>query len=125
VTVIDDRRVERSLRAKAETLHIGVANYCRFSDPKKALCLKLAGTPESTVPLIGMCDSARSPRATHHPQHRQLWTGHAGATKVVLIDNPRLSKPERARAQVAFDRATAVVKAIDQAASEASVTDDD
>lgn len=45
VTVIDDRRVERVLKAKAKTLHVGVGNYCWFSDPSKALCLKLAGTP--------------------------------------------------------------------------------
>jgi hypothetical protein len=115
VTVIDDRRVERLLRAKAETLHVGVANYCWFSDPRKALCLKLAGTPDAAEPMIGMCDSARCPQATHHPQHRQAWADHANATKVTFLDNPRLSKPERARAQAVFDRATAVVAEIDQA----------
>lgn len=117
VTVIDDRRVERLLRAKAETLHIGVANYCWFSDPRQALCLKLAGTPDATEPLIGMCDSARCPQATHHAQHRHVWANHAAATKVALIDNPRLSKPERARAGVAFERASAIVEAIDAAAT--------
>lgn len=116
-TVIDDRRVERLLRAKAETLHVGVANYCWFSDPRKALCLKLAGTPDAAEPLIGMCDSARCPQATHHPQHRQAWADHATATKVAFLDNPRLSKPERARAQAVFDRASAVVAEIDQAAT--------
>jgi hypothetical protein len=40
VTVIDDRRVERLRGAKAETLHVGMANYCWFSDPTKAHCLK-------------------------------------------------------------------------------------
>jgi hypothetical protein len=58
------------------------ANYCWFSDPRKALCLKLAGTPDATEPLIGMCDSARCPQATHHAQHRHVWANHAAATKV-------------------------------------------
>jgi len=117
VTIIDDRRVERLLRAKAETLHVGVANYCWFSDPRKALCLRLAGTPDASKPLIGMCDSARCPQATHHPVHRQVWADHAEATKVALIDNPRLSRLERERAKMAFDRAETMVDAIDSAAS--------
>ncbi|MER5891104.1 hypothetical protein ABT160_45450 [Streptomyces sp. NPDC001941] len=77
VTVIDDRRVERVLKAKARTLHIGIGNYCWFSDPGKALCPKLAGTPDADEPLMGMCDSARCPQATHHSQHRQIWADHA------------------------------------------------
>lgn len=120
VTVIDDRRVERLLRAKAATLHVGLANYCWFSDPRKALCLKLAGTPHATEPLIGMCDSARCPQATHHAQHRHVWADHAAATKVALIDNPRLSKLERARAGLAFDRAVVVIAAIDAASGGAT-----
>ncbi|MDQ6839356.1 MAG: integrase [Actinomycetota bacterium] len=123
VTVIDDRRVERLLRAKAETLHVGVANYCWFSEPRKALCLKLAGTPDAAEPMIGMCDSARCPQATHHPEHRQAWADHANATEVTFLDNPRLSKPERARAQAVFDRATAVVAEIDQATTPDSDSD--
>ena len=55
VTVADDRRVERALKARAATLHIGAANYCWFSDPAKALCLKLAGALDREQPLIGMC----------------------------------------------------------------------
>jgi hypothetical protein len=116
VTVIDDRRVERVLKAKAKALHIGVGNYCWFSDPAKALCLKLAGTPDAGTPLIGMCDSARCPQATHHPPHRQIWAHHAENTQAVFLGNPRLSKPERARAQAAFDRATRIIAEIDAAA---------
>ncbi len=115
VTVIDDRRVERVLKAKAKTLHLGIGNYCWFSDPGKALCLKLAGTPDTDEPLMGMCDSARCPQATHHPQHRQIWADHADNTQAVFLGNPRLSKPERARAQAAFDRATRIVTEIDAA----------
>ncbi|MGI5380801.1 integrase [Streptomyces sp. CA-251387] len=113
VTVIDDRRVERVLKAKAKTLHVGIGNYCWFSDPGKALCLKLAGTPDADEPLLGMCDSASCPQATHHSQHRKIWADHAENTQAVFLGNPRLSKPERARAQAAFDRATRVVAEID------------
>jgi hypothetical protein len=115
VTVIDDRRVERILKAKAKSLHVGVGNYCWFSDPNMALCLKLAGTPDATEPLLGMCDSARCPQATHHPQHRQTWADHADTTKAVFLGNPRLSKPEQVRAQTAFDRAVRIVAEIDAA----------
>ena len=114
-TVVDDRRVEGLLKATSKTLHVGVANYCWFTDPGKALCLKLAGTPEADQPLIGMCDSARCPQATHHPQHRAAWTAHAQNTEAVFLGNPRLSKPERARAQAVFDRATRIVAEIDAA----------
>lgn len=115
VTVIDDRRVERVLKAKAKTLHAGVGNYCWFSDPGKALCLKLAGTPNADQPLMGMCDSARCPQATHHPGHRQVWADHAENTRTVFLGNPRLSTLERARAQATFDRATRIVAEIDAA----------
>jgi hypothetical protein len=113
VTVIDDRRVERILKAQAKSLHLGVGNYCWFTDPSKALCLKVAGTPDAAEPLIGMCDSARCPQATHHPQHRQVWADHAETTRAVFLGNPTLSKPERARAQATFDRATRIVAEID------------
>ncbi|MFJ9683719.1 hypothetical protein ACIRP2_37725 [Streptomyces sp. NPDC101194] len=64
---------------------------------------------------MGMCDSARCPQATHHSQHRQIWANHAENTQAVFLGNPRLSRPERARAQAAFDRATRVVAGIDAA----------
>jgi len=115
VTVIDDRRVERLLKATAAALHVGVGNYCWFTDPSKALCLKLAGTPEADQPLIGMCDSARCPQATHHPEHRPVWAEHAQNINSVFLGNPRLSKPEQARARAAFDRAQRVLAEIDAA----------
>lgn len=113
VTVIDDRRVERVLKVKAKTLHIGVGNYCWFSDPSKALCLTLAGTPNADQPLLGMCDSARCPQATHHSRHRQVWAEHAENTRTVFLGNPRLSPLERARAQATFDRTTRIIAEID------------
>jgi hypothetical protein len=115
VTVIDDRRVERILKAKAKTLHTGVGNYCWFSDPSKALCLTLAGTPNTDQPLMGMCDSARCPQATHHDRHREVWADHADNTRAVFLGNPRLSTLERARAQATIDRATSIVAEIDAA----------
>ncbi|MEU3502801.1 hypothetical protein ABZ726_19260 [Streptomyces hundungensis] len=53
---------------------------------------------------------------TSHPQHlslRKIWNDHAENTQAVFLGNPRLSKPERARVQAAFDRATRVVAEID------------
>jgi len=117
-TVVDDRRIERLLKAKAKTLHVGPANYCWFTDPSKALCLKIAGTPTADRPLMGMCDSARCPQATHHAQHRQVWADHAANTKTVFLGNPRLSRPERQRAQDAYDRAMRIVTEIDNAHQE-------
>ncbi|MCX4664444.1 MULTISPECIES: integrase [Streptomyces] len=114
-TVADDRRVEKLLKTKAKTLHIGVANYCWFTDPAKALCLTMAGTPNATEPLMGMCDSARCPQATHHPQHRQAWTDHAENTRAVFLGNPRLSTPERQRAQQTYERSMRIVESIDAA----------
>ncbi|MET9735124.1 hypothetical protein ABZZ79_32125 [Streptomyces sp. NPDC006458] len=56
-----DQEVRALLAEIAGVLHLGVANYCWFIDPSKALCLKLAGTPNATKPLAGMCDSDRCP----------------------------------------------------------------
>ncbi|MDO0924099.1 hypothetical protein QQY24_01130 [Streptomyces sp. TG1A-8] len=62
-------------------LHVEVANFCWFRDPSKALCLKLAGNPNAKQPLVGMCDSARCPQATHHQSHRPVWL-----VQVTVID---------------------------------------
>ncbi|MGY1439111.1 hypothetical protein [Streptomyces reniochalinae] len=98
VTVIDDRRVERVLKAKAKTLRLGVGNSCWFFDPGKALCLKLAGTPDADEPLMGMCDSARCP----HKPPTTLSTGRSGPTtpttprpsSSATPDSPNLNGPE-------------------------------
>jgi len=73
----NDREVLNLLTKRADTLHLGIASYCWFTDPSRALCLKLAGTPDTSAPLAGMCDSARCPQATHHPCHRPIWADHA------------------------------------------------
>ena len=116
VTVIDDRRVERILKAKSATLHVGPGNYCWFSDPSKALCLRLAQTPDAAEPLLGMCDSARCSQATHHPVHRQVWAEHAQATRTVFLGTPRVSALEQGRALKAAERAERIVASIDNAA---------
>ncbi|MFI9163397.1 hypothetical protein [Kitasatospora aureofaciens] len=49
-----DRDGLNLLTKRAKTLHIGPANFCWFTDPSRALCLKLAGTPTADRPLVGM-----------------------------------------------------------------------
>jgi hypothetical protein len=56
-----DREVLNLITKRAQALHLGAANYCWFTDPSRALCLKLAGTPHAD--RAGMCDSARCPQA--------------------------------------------------------------
>lgn len=114
----DDRHLENLLRKQAKTLHVGPANFCWFRDPSKALCLRLAGTPNAAKPLVGMCDSARCPQATHHPCHRPVWAGQATAIDV-FIESPRVARCEKARLVPERDRALRVVAEID-ATSQAS-----
>ena len=112
-----DREVLNLLTKRARTLHLGAANYCWFTDPSRALCLKLAGTPHADRPLAGMCDSARCPQATHHPCHRPVWAEHAKQTKTFLGSLGPSRKTERARLQADHDRARRVLDAIDTAAN--------
>ena len=106
-----DREILNLLTKRAKTLHLGAANYCWFTDPSRALCLKLAGTPNASKPLAGMCDSARCPQATHHPRHRPVWAEHAAADQ----DLPRPARPHpqdrTARLQADYDRALRVLGA--------------
>jgi len=96
-------------------LHLGPANYCWFTDPSRALCLKLAGTPNADRPLAGMCDSARCPQATHHGIHRPVWVAHAERTKTFLGQLGRTRTAERTRLRVDYDRAMRVIAEIDAA----------
>lgn len=112
-----DREVLNLLTKRAQTLHLGAANYCWFTDPSRALCLKLAGTPHADQPLAGMCDSARCPQATHHPCHRPVWAEHAEQTKTFLGSLGPSRKTERARLQADHGRALRVLDAIDIAAN--------
>jgi hypothetical protein len=112
-----DREILSLLTRRASTLHLGTANYCWFTDPSRALCLKLAGTPAADKPLAGMCDSARCPQATHHPCHRPVWAEHAEQAKTFLGSLGPTRKTEKARLQADYDRAQRVLTAIDTAAS--------
>jgi len=113
-----DREIRSLLTKRARVLHLGTANYCWFTDPSRALCLKLAGGQAGDKPLIGMCDSARCPHATHHPCHRPVWAEHAENTKTFLGQLGRAQKTERARLQAEYDRAVRVLERIDEAAGE-------
>ncbi|MCX4097923.1 site-specific integrase [Nocardia sp. alder85J] len=114
----NDRDILNLLSKRAETLHLGTANYCWFTDPSRALCLKLAGTPTADRPLIGMCDSARCPQATHHQVHRPVWSQHAETTKTFLGQLGKTRTTERTRLQADHDRALRVITSIDTATTE-------
>ena len=111
----NDRDILNLLSKRAKTLHLGPANYCWFTDPSRALCLKLAGTPTADRPLIGMCDSARCPQATHHQHHRPVWAEHAERTKTFLGQLGPTRTPNSARLQADYDRALRVIADIDSA----------
>lgn len=113
-----DRDVLNLVTKRAQALHLGTSNYCWFTDPSRALCLKLAGDPAGDKPLIGMCDSARCPQATHHPCHRPVWAEHAENTRTFLGQLGPTRKTERKRLQAEYDRAVRVLARIDEAAGE-------
>ncbi|MEY9969367.1 hypothetical protein ABIA33_007455 [Streptacidiphilus sp. MAP12-16] len=80
----NDRDVLNLLIKRAKVLLLGPANYRWFTDPSRASCLKLAGTPTADRRLIGMVTPARCPQATHHPGHRPVWAEHADRTKIFI-----------------------------------------
>lgn len=111
----NDRDILNLLSKRTKVLHLGPANYCWFTDPTRALCLKLAGTPTATRPLIGMCDSARCPQATHHQTHRDVWAEHAKRTKTFLGQLGKTRTAERDRLTADRTRALRVIADIDAA----------
>lgn len=115
-----DQEVRSLLTRQAQALHLGTANYCWFTDPAKALCLKLAGTPDADKPLVGMCDSARCPQATHHGRHRAVWADTVTKNKVFIGGLTRGQKTERVRLQAETARAENVLAAIDAASGHAT-----
>ncbi|WP_329538215.1 hypothetical protein OG568_59430 (plasmid) [Streptomyces sp. NBC_01450] len=110
-----DQEVINLLSQRAGTLHLGIANYCWFIDPDKALCLKLGQTKDRSRPLAGMCDSARCPQATHHPCHRPVWASAAASSRVFIAKIGRSQKAEKSRLTAEAERADHVVAAIDAA----------
>jgi integrase len=119
-----DQQVRTMLARRAGTLHLGTANYCWFTDPSRALCLKLAGTPDADRPLLGMCDSARCPQATHHACHRPAWEASAENARVFLGSLGRGQKTERARLEAELARSQRVLSEIDAASSTAPAAED-
>lgn len=120
----NDRDILNLLSKRAKALHLGVANYCWFTDPSRALCLKLAGVPTADRPMIGMCDSARCPQATHHQVHRDVWAEHAERTKTFLGQLGKTRTIERARVQSDYDRALRVITSIDTATGTSTAEDE-
>lgn len=110
-----DQEVTNLLAKRAKALHLGPANYCWFLDPSKALCLKLAGTHArgATEPLIGMCDSARCPQATHHAGHRPVWAASAESKRVFIATIGRAQRTEKARLGAELARDERVLSEID------------
>lgn len=92
-----------------------MANYCWFADPSKALCLRLAGTPDADRPLLGMCDAARCPQATFGASHRPVWAKTVEQNTVFLGQISRGRPAEKARLKADIDRASRIVAAIDAA----------
>ncbi|MER6617780.1 hypothetical protein [Streptomyces xantholiticus] len=115
-----DEEVIQLLARRAKTLHLGIANYCWFADPSRALCLLMAGTPKADKPLVGMCDSARCPQATHHSSHRPVWASSAENKKVFIGKIGRGQKDEKARLQKELDRDLRVLAEIDAATGTAA-----
>jgi hypothetical protein len=111
----NDRDILNLLSKRANVLHLGPANYCWFTDPSRALCLKLAGTHTADRPMIGMCDSARCPQATHHSAHRPVWAEHAERTTTFLGQLGKTRVTERDRLTVDHNRAVRVIAEIDAA----------
>lgn len=123
--VASDQHVLNLLSKRAQVLHLAPANHCWFTDPSRALCLKMAGTPTADKPLAGMCDSARCPQATHHPCHRPVWADAVASTTAFIGSLGRTRTAERARLQADLDRAQRVLDSIDATtAKEDSHADD-
>lgn len=112
-----DQHVLNLLSKRAQVLHLAAANYCWFTDPSRALCLKMAGTPAASKPLAGMCDSARCPQATHHPCHRPVWADAVTSTTAFIGSLGRTRTAEQARLQAELARARRVLDSIDAAAT--------
>jgi integrase len=110
-----DQQVRAMLAKRARTLHLGPANFCWFTDPARALCLRQAGTPGADQPLLAMCDSARCPQATHHPCHREIWAEAVTQHETFIAALPRSQATERTRLQKELDRARHVLAGIDAA----------
>ncbi|MFF2518345.1 hypothetical protein [Streptomyces sp. NPDC058086] len=110
-----DQELISLLAGRAGALHLGLANCCWFLDPGKALCLQLARSSDRSRPLVGMCDSARCPQATHHSCHRDVWATSAATSRAFISKIGRRQKTERARLTVEAEAAEHIAAGIDAA----------
>ncbi len=69
------------------------ASTCRG---QRSECSSSGSHPDADRPLVGMCDSARCPQATHHPVHRPVWAAHAGRTNTFIDQLGKTRTVERA-----------------------------
>lgn len=73
--------------------------------------------------MIGMCDSARCPQATHHQVHQPVWGEHAERTKTFLGQLGKTRATEHARLTGDYTRALRVITEIDGATAHAASED--
>ncbi|WP_133247466.1 hypothetical protein [Arthrobacter sp. H-02-3] len=109
--VKSDRAAENIIREIAAALHVNVANYCFFRDPKQALCLRLAGKTDAKAPLTAMCDSARCGQASFGPEHLQIWTNYTANTEA-LAHSVATAPGERIRLRLEVKRGKEVIRQI-------------
>jgi hypothetical protein len=74
--VASDQHVLNLLSKRAQVLHLATANYCWFTDPSRALCLKMAGTPPPASRWPGCATRPAAPRPPTIPA-----TGPSGQTR--------------------------------------------
>lgn len=67
--------------------------------------------------MIGMCDAARCPQATHHARHRDTWSEALQSTTTFLGLLSKTHKTERQRLQAELSRAQQVIDGIDAAST--------
>ncbi len=112
------------LAKRAGTLHLGAANYCWFTDPSRALCLKLAGTAGRRPAAAGNVRLRTMP-AGHPPRLPPAGLGaSAENTKVFLGSLGRGQKAERARLEADLARSQRVLSEIDAASGTAPAAGD-
>ena len=114
-----DRHVELLLKKRAAILHIQPANYCWFTNPAKALCLRHRRNAEAASQPVGRdrATPARCPQATFHPEHREVFGPVAPRRPRSFLGNPRIPADEKtAPGRRARPRQRRSSAAIDQAA---------
>jgi hypothetical protein len=86
-------------------------------DHRRALQQRGRLSHRADRPVIGMCDSARCPQATHHPGHRPVRSEHAERTELFIGRLGTHRKTERTRLRADYEWALRVVAEIDAASA--------